>query len=770
MKLRKRSSPKCTKNVSIHDSHQSFTVLTPPHGFNVSSTSKKTSLMSQEAKIKYNIADESKRENDGKFTRIKRIDDLNANKENKLDITHHNVNNYCGSKPVTDSLRNNCNLNKIDIISDNSTATISHGTVKNNNTDLINTSKIISINACKGIVSEYSKNGKYMDYKETTNEVCDGQSLDIRKRKQNRNVFTPPKFKQKSPNQELNAENQMLPVKNFNNVSVKSAPATASVELIREAAEKCKEACQLSPAGTSAENARYSEPLFQDELAIETRKMSPRILNATPLICNDVAYNDNERVCNLQCDDTDCFADSFVITTQISQQLAMLTPAKERREVALNNSLSVDQVKTIGIIRDYSVSNNPQNSHCHGELEVCEPAVINCEKEDRLVEQSDACQPIDLHNMSDALMPASCYDPCNNKDYELLADNNFRVSGHDMSGSQSLVGSQADLPRILDDDFACCSPMMMDDYDRLQSKNKICHANTATKSRCEPKLALSSPNDKKINELDAFSMTPFSPGELQAVDLLESNNLADHCHHVTSARTISSHQIDMQQNQPSKPGPTIDMKQHVLNDKHHAGVSCVKGSEVHNSSAESDCVPPTPPNERNLSKSFTPLRKLNSKDIVLSPKVDCEKILNEVKNNEALCEVKNNQKLSKVLNGENPITFKSVTIEKPTKSLCIAGEEPTVPVSATGNNGISNATLPSVLDSQNDDSLALNIIDVTSDKLLFETFINEWKTKTSYSISVACEKLSITTPHATMIGGRFKKGNLVSDVQNEICN
>ncbi|XP_051732815.1 DNA polymerase theta-like [Ctenopharyngodon idella] len=52
----------------------------------------------------------------------------------------------------------------------------------------------------------------------------------------------------------------------------------------------------------------------------------------------------------------------------------------------------------------------------------------------------------------------------------------------------------------------------------------------------------------------------------------------------------------------------------------------------------------------------------------------------------------------------------------------------------------------------------LSIIDVASDKRLFQTFVKEWKTKGKFSIAVACEKIesSSMTPE-TVIGGKFKK-------------
>ncbi|XP_058151735.1 DNA polymerase theta [Dasypus novemcinctus] len=55
-------------------------------------------------------------------------------------------------------------------------------------------------------------------------------------------------------------------------------------------------------------------------------------------------------------------------------------------------------------------------------------------------------------------------------------------------------------------------------------------------------------------------------------------------------------------------------------------------------------------------------------------------------------------------------------------------------------------------------SETLTIIDVASDKTLFQTFIKEWQCKKRFSISLACEKISSWTSSKTdAIGGRFKQ-------------
>ncbi|KAM6416701.1 DNA polymerase theta isoform 2-T2 [Pluvialis apricaria] len=52
---------------------------------------------------------------------------------------------------------------------------------------------------------------------------------------------------------------------------------------------------------------------------------------------------------------------------------------------------------------------------------------------------------------------------------------------------------------------------------------------------------------------------------------------------------------------------------------------------------------------------------------------------------------------------------------------------------------------------------SFTIIDVASDKALFQTFVAEWKEKNRFSISVACERTKCLLSPKSTIGGKFKK-------------
>ncbi|XP_021252962.1 DNA polymerase theta isoform X2 [Numida meleagris] len=51
------------------------------------------------------------------------------------------------------------------------------------------------------------------------------------------------------------------------------------------------------------------------------------------------------------------------------------------------------------------------------------------------------------------------------------------------------------------------------------------------------------------------------------------------------------------------------------------------------------------------------------------------------------------------------------------------------------------------------------IVDVAGDKTLFQTFLAEWREKSRFSISVACERSKCLLSTKSTIGGRFKQGN-----------
>nr|XP_008116560.1 PREDICTED: DNA polymerase theta isoform X1 [Anolis carolinensis] len=60
------------------------------------------------------------------------------------------------------------------------------------------------------------------------------------------------------------------------------------------------------------------------------------------------------------------------------------------------------------------------------------------------------------------------------------------------------------------------------------------------------------------------------------------------------------------------------------------------------------------------------------------------------------------------------------------------------------------------------------IIDVANDKTLFQTFIEEWKTKRRFAISVACERVKGSQSHRSGIGAQFKQGSTLQKIPHEI--
>ncbi|XP_041066560.1 DNA polymerase theta [Carcharodon carcharias] len=59
----------------------------------------------------------------------------------------------------------------------------------------------------------------------------------------------------------------------------------------------------------------------------------------------------------------------------------------------------------------------------------------------------------------------------------------------------------------------------------------------------------------------------------------------------------------------------------------------------------------------------------------------------------------------------------------------------------------------------------LTIIDVASSRVLFQTFITEWKTKQRFALAAACEKRARVLSPSSEIGGRFKQAQATVKVQ-----
>ncbi|CAL1548393.1 unnamed protein product, partial [Lymnaea stagnalis] len=157
----------------------------------------------------------------------------------------------------------------------------------------------------------------------------------------------------------------------------------------------------------------------------------------------------------------------------------------------------------------------------------------------------------------------------------------------------------------------------------------------------------------------------------------------------------------------------------------------------------SDCVPPTPPNEATSLVSpfkfsfYSPLRPKVPKTLEHSEakpgRTEPFTIIKE--KNKKICT--ENQSIMESLNRLEQPTWINNRLEQPTRH---------------------NQAMASQLLSQQ----SFTIIDVCANRILFETFLKEWKLQPSYSLSLACEKKPPESVRrsSTGIGGKFlKKGN-----------
>ena len=153
-----------------------------------------------------------------------------------------------------------------------------------------------------------------------------------------------------------------------------------------------------------------------------------------------------------------------------------------------------------------------------------------------------------------------------------------------------------------------------------------------------------------------------------------------------------------------------------------------------NESVGSDCVPPTPPDEPPLSTTRgreTPNRGTGAKRtpqrFQSGHNTRARRGTGQNTPKSSRKSIETPQRKSNRVQAENSL-LKWITREK-----CTAASQ------------------------RNASQDAFTIIDVAADKRLFETFIEEWKTKTRYSISVACEPKPVQPVPNGGIGGKFRK-------------
>uniref|UniRef100_A0A8C0IZ66 DNA polymerase theta n=1 Tax=Chelonoidis abingdonii TaxID=106734 RepID=A0A8C0IZ66_CHEAB len=79
--------------------------------------------------------------------------------------------------------------------------------------------------------------------------------------------------------------------------------------------------------------------------------------------------------------------------------------------------------------------------------------------------------------------------------------------------------------------------------------------------------------------------------------------------------------------------------------------------------------------------------------------------------------------------------------------------------------GFSLQLSPHVLPLISCSAESFTIIDVASDKALFQTFIREWRNNSRFAISVACERTNCLLSPKSTIGGRFKQGQSPERIQ-----
>jgi hypothetical protein len=270
--------------------------------------------------------------------------------------------------------------------------------------------------------------------------------------------------------------------------------------------------------------------------------------------------------------------------------------------------------------------------------------------------------------------------------------------------------------------------------------------------------------------LDAFcdNMTPVKPLGKKAPKQASKTNV---CHQGSKSELTPPKPSIVSRRKGKKRG-SIEKKSDIKNSKSRKSNDLLSPSlsDSHNESAASDCVPPTPPRDDDLSRSkvSTPQRLLGG--VVCTPQKghrknknsqrvtpQSERVMRSTPRSDRVTQTRHKPEacVSLVANISATPKSKSCTAQSTATTQALAPnrllQSPTV-----------SQTMPSSLPFTNQ---SFTIIDVATNKMLFDRFIEEWSTKSVYAFCVACEKIPLQPAEGPVIGGNFKKGNFYTHIK-----
>lgn len=313
---------------------------------------------------------------------------------------------------------------------------------------------------------------------------------------------------------------------------------------------------------------------------------------------------------------------------------------------------------------------------------------------------------------------------------KVLADNELAISGH----NNCVVDSNSSVSTVCAPVTGVSSELMENCRLKIKAAESVADLNTRPAFICEGQH-LAQEEVQKISPTVEMLMDMFCGDETRMFSRTSKRTKLN-------ARTT----CDMPMNCSFEKEPKRLRKNCLIqkgdgceNENMKTDIGNINACHLGSFSSGSDssiCIPPTPPSPtENTSKMSTPKRLLGGAT-------------------------------------GTPRRPESVSRTAAQRSLDVTGQHPQTcidKVSSETGNHVSKLALDAVNrqqfdDSEGDNSMlvssqSLTIIDVASCQLLFENFIKEWRQKEQFSLSVACERITIPQPQVSKtIGGRFTTG------------
>ena len=423
----------------------------------------------------------------------------------------------------------------------------------------------------------------------------------------------------------------------------------------------------------------------------------PNILKNNGRNCLYVENDSQKRV------SPSCNSSSLSTSSKVKQN-----NVSKRGRVPMNEkNTNVDVIEKENLISGEGLK-KPANVEQNSPLEInasdrktvkFETIQVNANGEENYLDQTSP-QNITANDL-DGSMPLIDSKDMDSLELDEKADVNLKPNVTPELYSESIYDNVTDKPLEI-----CRFAVDEDNLERDRNNKVEMNADDNDKNQCDKLNSRKECHPEKCEAISNQNCDPIDPAQLLAKDSFSLNlSLSSTDFSVDIMGT--GQPLDLQDAKPQEEEISEGTRK---SSQSKCGTTAKESTENVRNALETD------QQTLSVAKILTPRKKLESFDLV-SPITDSlASALTDIKDSEEGCFTKISEKPKKSTNAQEPLKSPSHN---------------------------ADASLPS------DEFL---IIDVAADKNLFETFINEWKTKTSYSIALACE--SVQTSDTIRIGDK----------------